>query len=430
MEMRVTAQEQLERHRLNDSDARFCGWVVKSVVRVTTAMALVCLVTVAGLRAGSTNEVAKADPAGIAATSTTAAPAPSAEALGVAFIEGSSSTVIVERDGKKYLVDLTSHEVKEVDATAAPRGEAAQGTPAKQLTSQAVAAAPESQKASPSVYEAGDDFIFSLPTGRRLDRHGLYINFNHRFAFNPAFTGTARGHLLLGLDDFAIASLGLRYGLTSKALVGIYRSPSVLGRTIQLSAGYNLWDEHDGAPLNATFRFSVEGQNDFTRNYTTDFEGIFSRSLTRRAQIYLVPALSLHDRPLGIPMRNIADPFPYQPCSSPVAADVGGRTDIRPCANTFSLGVAGAIDIRPTVALVAEVIPTLVNGGEMGIHRPAFSFGIQKKIWRHAFTFGFSNSPGTTVSQRAGTRATMLRDPSADTPGGLFVGFDLTRQIF
>ncbi len=35
-------------------------------------------------------------------------------------------------------------------------------------------------------------------------------------------------------------------------------------------------------------------------------------------------------------------------------------------------GIAGAIDIRPTVALVAEVIPTFVNGREMGIHRPAF----------------------------------------------------------
>jgi hypothetical protein len=82
------------------------------------------------------------------------------------------------------------------------------------------------------------------------------------------------------------------------------------------------------------------------------------------------------------------------------------------------------------VALVAEVIPTLVNGRDLGIHRPAYSFGIQKKIWRHAFTFGFSNGPGTTVSQRAGTRATFIGDPSADKPGGLFVGFDLTRQIY
>jgi hypothetical protein len=82
------------------------------------------------------------------------------------------------------------------------------------------------------------------------------------------------------------------------------------------------------------------------------------------------------------------------------------------------------------VALVAEVIPTLVNGPELGIHRPAYSFGIQKRVHHHAFTLGFSNSPGTVVSQRAGTRATFVGDPSADTPSGLFIGFDLMRQIY
>ena len=98
--------------------------------------------------------------------------------------------------------------------------------------------------------------------------------------------------------------------------------------------------------------------------------------------------------------------------------------------NTFVLGIGGAVDIRPTVALVAEGFPTLVNGPELGIHRPAFAFGIQKRVLRHAFTFGFTTSPGTVVSQRAGPRATFLGQPSGDTPGGLFIGFDLMRQIY
>jgi hypothetical protein len=100
-----------------------------------------------------------------------------------------------------------------------------------------------------------------------------------------------------------------------------------------------------------------------------------------------------------------------------------------PGINTFSIGVGAAYDIRPTVALVTEVIPTLLNADELGIHRPAYSFGIQKKIFRHAFTLGLTTSPGVTVSQRAGTRAEFLGQPPADTPGGLFFGFDLTRQI-
>jgi hypothetical protein len=329
------------------------------------------------------------------------------------FVEGSASTVIVEKDGKRFLVDLVSREIKEVATASGRAGNPSQAAAPLAAQVQTPSGGAASSQSKPEVYEPGDDYVFSLPTGRRLDRHGFYINFNHRFAFNTAFTGKARGHVLMGLDDYALASFGFRYGLTKNVSLGIYRSPSVIGRPIQLTAGYHLLDEHDGGLLNAEFRFSVEGQNDFSKNFTADFEGIFSRSLTHRAQLYVVPTVSLQNRPLTTPQRLLENPWPNQPGF-----------------NTFALGVGGAIDIRPTVALVAEVIPTLVNGGDLGIHRPAYSFGIQKKIFRHAFTFGFSNSPGTTVSQRSATRATLLGDPTADTPGGLFIGFDLTRQVY
>lgn len=32
--------------------------------------------------------------------------------------------------------------------------------------------------------------------------------------------------------------------------------------------------------------------------------------------------------------------------------------------------MGAVVDIRPTVALLAEVIPTVVGGPELGIHRP------------------------------------------------------------
>jgi len=169
-------------------------------------------------------------------------------------------------------------------------------------------------------------------------------------------------------------------------------------------------------------RVSIEGQNSFQKNFAESFEGIFSRSLTRHAQLYFVPTVSLNVRRLFSPNSYSSRDFPNLPGT-----------------NTFSLGVGGSVDIRPTVALLAEVIPTLVNGNchetgcvDLGIHRPAYAFGIQKKIWRHAFTFGFTNSPGTTVSQRAGSRVALLNDPTgtADKPSGMFIAFDLTRQIY
>src|SRR4051812_16405001 len=413
-----------------------------------------------------------------------------AKSLGIEFPSGTSSQVILQRDGKRYMIDVAAKSVTELGggpaSSSAPpnaaaifgrncapchgadgKGNKAIGTPnfydpsfqrtnsdadfsnaihngkagrmpswsgklsEAEITSlvsyvRGLSSAQQTQGApavsssaavstpappAPEIYEPGDNLVMSLPTGRQTARHGLYVNFTHRFAYDPAFTGTGRGEILFGLDGFAIPSFGFTYGITDKLSASIYRSPSIVGRPIQIMAGYRILDEHEGAPFNLTVRASIEGQNNFRKNYTENIEGIFSRSLTHRAQIYAVPTMSFNNRPLvqgGFRSRDIPN-FPG--------------------VNTFYVGVGLAVDIRPTVALLAEFIPTLVNGRELGIHRPAYSFGIQKKLYRHAFTFGFSTGPGTTVSQRAGTRATFLDDPSADKPSGLFIGFNLMRQI-
>jgi len=351
--------------------------------------------------------------------------------LGISFVEGSSSQVIVEHDGTKYIVDLATHQVRPAPAVQLVSAASTQtvAEPAKVPTGQAL---PEtSAKSKSNVYKPGDDLLFNVPTGRPAERHSLTINFTHRFPYEAAFTGPGRGATLLGLDDFAVPSLGLRYGVTSKLSVFAYRSPSIIGRPIELMAAYNVLDENDGKPFNAAVRFSVDGQNDFSNNFAENFELILSRSVTRHAQLYAVPTFTIHQRPLiSNPGSAIADAMPDQPCSAPRAVGIAASFNARPCANTFSLAAAISVDIRPTVALIAEVTPTLVNASEMAIHRPEYAFGIQKKIWRHAFTFGLSNGPGSIVSQRGGTRATFLQDPTSDKPGGLFVGFDLTRQLF
>ena len=348
--------------------------------------------------------------------------------LGISFVSDAPSAIVIERDGKKYRVDTVSHEIKEL-----PPGEpSSSGVPAKQVATNHPPAVPPVTTANEkqrSVYKPGDDLVFSVPTGRAIDRHGFYLNFTHRFPYESAFTGQARGGTLFGLDDFAIPSFGLRYGITSKLSVLAFRSPSIIGRPIELMAAYNFLDEHRGNPLNAAVRFSIDGQNDFAKNFAENFELIVSRSLGHRAQLYAVPTLSLHTRPL-LGAADVVSAPPNQSCNATILPPQDSSIGVRPCANTFSIGAALAVDIRPTVALVAEAIPTLMNGDGLGIHRPSYAFGIQKKIWRHAFTFGFTNGPSTIVSQRGATRATFLGDPAADKPGGLFVGFDLTRQIF
>jgi mono/diheme cytochrome c family protein len=290
--------------------------------------------------------------------------------------------------------------VRTFDANSSSKPGAAPGTRQPELAN------------APGVYQAGDDQLFSLPTGRAVDKHAVIVNFSHRFAYDSAVSGPARGAQLFGLDDVSLSSFGVRYGVTDKLSVDVWRSPSFIGRPIQLMAAYNLFDEHHEDPFNLTFRVSVEGQDNFRKNYTENLEAIISRSLTSRAQIYFVPTASFNDRRL-VQGSLVSDEIPDEPGI-----------------NAFSVGVGVSVDIRPTVALIAEIIPTVVGGIDLGIHRPPFSFAIQKKLYRHAFTFGFTTSPGTTVSQRAGTNATFLNSPSADTPGGLFLGFDLTRRIY
>ncbi|MBV9036324.1 MAG: cytochrome c, partial [Acidobacteriaceae bacterium] len=190
-----------------------------------------------------------------------------ARALGVSFPSDSTSTLILERDGKKYLIDVASRNIRSLTPLAGTpaslsstgehpsaaifqqkcaachgkdgRGIRAVGTPdfsnqalqtsltddtvrdairhgraggkmpawSGQLSesqigdlvayirsldttptaAQVKAATAEPQK--PSVYQPGDDVLVTLPSGRPTDRHGVYVNFAHRFAYDPAFTG-------------------------------------------------------------------------------------------------------------------------------------------------------------------------------------------------------------------------------------------------
>jgi mono/diheme cytochrome c family protein len=418
--------------------------------------------------------------------------------LGISFPTNSQSAVVLVKDGKKYLIDVSSKTVKELPAespssslqasAAGAQGEAAAqlfarncavchgpdgrgiksvGTPnfrdasyASAVSAEEMRAAiehgkggimpawsgklseaqisslvtyirslpggastaiakggsstsqPEQAQQKPKIYEPGDDVLVSLPSGRPTDRHGVYVNFAHRFPYQPAFTGPNEGATLFGLDNVAIPSLGVRYGVTDNLSVSVFRAPSLVNRPIQLMAGYNILEERKGDPLNLMVRASIEGEDNFRKNYTENIEGILSRSVTSHAQFYLVPTLSINDRRL----------------EQPAGFESNQILDV-PGVNSFTLGIGMAVDVRPSVVLLAEVIPTLLNARELDVHRPAMSFGIQKKIWRHAFTLALTTSPGTTVSQRAFTRAQFLNAPSADTFGGLFFAFNITRQI-
>ncbi len=326
---------------------------------------------------------------------------------GVEFVNGSGSQIVLERDGKRYLIDTQSQTIREFVPTTmasaqapAPSGQTG-ATPVP-----ATAAAKPEEKKEPETYYTEDIVLWSLPTAHHLPKKAMMIDFTHRFAFNEAFEPGAVSNLF-GMDGFSLSSFGFTYGITDRWFAGIYRTPTNFGRILQLSTGLQLTRENAGQPLSSSIRVGVEGTNHFRNKYITSLELALARSIKNRAQIYFTPTVSFNNRPLTVVAGDVFDPTPYE-----------GET-------TTALGAGLSVDIRPTVAILGEAIYRV--DGRLGVIRPAFMLGIQKKVFRHSFTIGVTNSPGTTMSTRSATRGAYGYD---DTFGGLTIGFNLSRRLF
>ncbi len=316
-----------------------------------------------------------------------------ASGLPITFVQGSDSQAMIEINGKKYLVDTKTKIVKELTASS----EIAKVEAPKAVTKQA----PVDDK----VYQQMDVRLIGLPTAKPIEKGALYGEFTHRFPFGDYKANEISG--LFGLDGYAVPSFGFVYGITDRIHVGASRSPDVVGKAIQLSAGVSLLDENNGKPFSAMARIGVEGRDNFRRNFTTSLELTIARSLTNRAQLYFVPTVSFNNRPFGQTTQNL------------------------PGATTYALGVGGALNIRPTVALLAEANWRLNDAGKFGSTAPAFGFGIEKATIsrKHAFSLLFTTGAGTTISQRSATRRSLV--PGSDESlSGLTIGFNISRRMF
>ncbi len=320
---------------------------------------------------------------------------------------GASATgdeVVIEHNGRQLIVNTREKTVREIapaegQTTAAQQNEvAAQPAHGKKE---------ERKKEEAKVYRQTDLRLINLPTAIQVPRGSLWNDYTHRWPNGKTTSATT----LFGLDSRAVPSFGFTYGVTDRIQVGAYRSSSDLGRPIMVFAGTSLFSEQKGDPLSLLARVALEGQDNFKRNFTTSFELTFARSITRYAQIYLVPTASLGDRPYN------TDP-----------------TSNAPGVTAFAMGIGGAFRVRPTVSVMAEANYRLNDEARYildssGIRRPVIGFGIQKSgvSRRHTYSLTFTNGPGTTFSQRSMTRGLQGSD---DTFRGLTIGFNLTRRIF
>jgi len=241
-----------------------------------------------------------------------------------------------------------------------------------------------------------DFTIVNLPTTLRLPRHAVAFRVTHRFT-RPLGQGDF-GDLvgdLFGLDSSAQIGLELRFGLFSGSQLGIYRTND---RAIDFFLKQDL-RRQDGSPVGISLFGAIEGQDNFSEEFSPGVALVLSRKLGGRASLYVEPAW----------VGNTAR-------SEPSDKD-----------STFFVGVGARVRLGSSAYLVGEVAPRLAGFKGRDPSRPSgraanhMSFGIEKRVGGHSFQINFSNYFATTL-------ATIAR--GAATGDDWYLGFNISRKFF
>jgi plastocyanin len=343
---------------------------------------------------------------------------PPPQKITVTFDENAPGVAIVEVGGERVRIDT---------ATKTWRTEEQPKPPAAVPSQSSVAKGEQSKQPESELY---DYRLVNVPTPKRVLRHSLNLYFTHRFS-EPVRPVNRSGRDLLGLDSFAVSSLGLFYGVTDKLYVSAYRSPICqrgLCRTIEIGLGYHWLDENNHSPLALSTYASIEGDDNFSRNYTYNLQMMLARSVTKYVHLIFSPAVHLNANGQRRFDPRATDFFPPAPI-----ADTFRQPKH---AGSFGFGVNARIS--PSVSLLFEYTPRV--GFKLGrvepIFDPTFSrvigfrtdseaeigFGVQKDIGRHTFSLTFSNTQTTTTSRYNSSNLVL-------PPSRFIIGFNLYRRF-
>ena len=339
--------------------------------------------------------------------------------LNVTFDEHTPGVAIVEIGGQRVRIDTSNKSWSRIGE--APATKAGTATPPNAATSE------EKNEPVPENY---DYRLVNVPTPKRVLKGSVNLYFTHRFS-QPIKPLSDSAKELLGLDSFSASSLGVFYGITDKLYVSAYRSPICqrgLCRTIEIGLGYHWLDEDKHSPIALSTYASIEGDHNFTQNFTYNLQAMIARSASKYVNLIFSPAVHFNangqrrfdPRPTDFfPPAAVADTF-RQPRHS----------------GSFGFGVNGRI--RPTVSLLFEYTPRV--GFKLGevvpIFNPGFTrivgfqtkseaeigFGVQKDIGRHTFSLTFSNTQTTTTSRYNSSNLVL-------PPSKFVIGFNLYRRF-
>ena len=261
--------------------------------------------------------------------------------------------------------------------------------------------------AAPAVAEDDDsaldplepDFtVVNLPTTLRLPEHAAAFRLTHRFT-RPLGEGDF-GDLVksaFGFDSAAQVGLEFRFGLFSGSQLGVYRTND---RAIDFFWKQDVLRQRD-APVGVSIYGAVEGQDNFSEEYSPGVAIALSRKLGRRATVYVEPAW----------VGNSA-----RPQDGPTEHD-----------STVFVGLGARVRLGSSAYLVGEFAPRVAGFKGINLARPAeraanhVSFGIEKRVGGHSFQLNFSNYFATTL-------ATLAR--GANSGDDWYIGFNLSRKFF
>ena len=356
----------------------------------------------------------------------TAPASKTSEPIKVTFDDTSPGVIIVESNGQKIRVDTNKRTVEELGSQTATASTTQPPT--------ADANVSKKQKGEGSYdFDKGEEpystRLINVPTPKSVPKGTWNLEFTHRFT-QPIHPVEDSAPALFGLDSFGVASFGVSYGITDKLYVSAYRSPLCqrgMCRTIELGVGYNVLTHDEDSPVAVSLNASIEGNDNFTEEYTYNMQARMSARLGKRVYVFFSPAVHINSNGQHRFNPRPSEFFPPAPIANTV--DLGTHTG--------SFGFGTAILIRPDLLATFEFTPRI--GFKLGRVTPIFDpqfrvigfntqsepemgIGIQKNIGKHSFALTFSNTQTTTTSRYNSSNLVLK-------PGRLIIGFNLTRRF-
>ncbi len=251
--------------------------------------------------------------------------------------------------------------------------------------------------------------VVNVETTMPLKRHKSYFKITHRFARDMR-RGSV-GQFFedgLGTDLGAIIGLEYRFAFTDTLQAGIHRS--ILGKTIETFAKWDVRHQSDGAPFGLALGASIEGQN----NLHLDPQPGISATLSRLQGTWL----ALYANPTYVHNAHTATLQAAHGDHTHGGTDPDADEEIpgEDSTDTFFIGLGMRARIRETVSVVAEVSPRLAG------YRPdraAWNIGIEKLTRGHVLQLNFGNNFDSTTGMVA--RGGSKHD--------VYMGFNLSRKF-